>query len=526
MKKVLDEIKMMATNNKKMFFFFFAILMIVYVPFYTGYLPNPDTLVYNNGGYYRGIHWELSLGRWGIMFFDTLFGGINSPILSSVVYFIAISLSTIFIIDIFGLNATKEKVLVGLLVLITPFNGNILTYYYCSYNYGFAFLFMILAIWIFYKNDSKWYVNLGCIFGVMLSFSLYQSYAGVGAVMAIGITVYRILICNEDVMKVMKKTIGFVVNAVIGGIMYICVLFLGLKVLHVEMADYKGANSISLSTIVGSLGSNFIKAYKEFVGYYFDHDYIGNHFGNHVLSIFVFVVCSGIVLAAIKNMKGWLRKILVIIGIVFIPVGANIIDFIVPGSFLSIQAASGNAICIPILVALCLGVMKGMPKNEMSKCAMMVMTLLISIYSWMNILQIETDAIALENANKSGMYALESVNQTIEEEIRERGEMQVAVIGNPEFGYYTISQDILELASKYAAEGVLWDYRRNAWYGWTKLLKEEFHATYSFLPVEEAVAISDSVQFEKMGIYPAADSIQVIDNVLVIKVSEMKKFKD
>ncbi len=49
------------------------------------------------------------------------------------------TLGIVLIYDIFDVKSDYVKGIVGVLAAITPFHGDILTYYYCSYDYGFAF---------------------------------------------------------------------------------------------------------------------------------------------------------------------------------------------------------------------------------------------------------------------------------------------------------------------------------------------------------------------------------------------------
>ena len=380
MKMEVKKLRKLFAKHFKTIFGVFFVAMLIFLPFYTKYLLNPDTLIYNNGGYYRGIYWELSLGRWGIMFLDTLFGGINSPVLNSIVYILCICAGIVFLSDLFEVDSERNIFLLGLLLLITPFTGNILTYYYCSYDYGFAFLFMVLACWIYYRTEGKWIKFLACSLCICLSFSLYQSYAGVGSVLAIGMTLYLIIKKKDSGLSAIKKMFGFAGNAFCGGILYIIILKIGQTILHTDMAEYKGADEISLINMVTNFGHNIIKAYREFFAYYFEH------------------------------------------------------DFIVTGSFLSIQATSGIGICLPLIWIL-------LTKIDNKRIEFIAVGLLF-IYLWTNCIQIQTDAMALEYSYRESTYALEQINDEINEFIEDNEKLPVVIMGNPEFGEYPLAQGI------------------------------------------------------------------------------------
>ncbi len=384
---------------------------------------------------------------------------------------------------------------------------------------------MILAVWLYYKCEHKWYLYIACAISVMLSFRLYQSYAGVGATLAICLAISGIVVHGEKGTDALRKMIGFAMNAIAGGIMYFLVLHVGLKVLHVTMADYKGANDISISKIISELDPNIVKAYTEFFSYHFSHEYIGNHFLNHVFCILLYLGILVVMAMTICKVKDVIDKLIVIALILAVPLGANIIDFIVTGSYLGIQATSGMTICMALAFLIAIQVLSQNSKEVCKRIAIVLAGGAV-MYAWTNMIQIETDVLALEQSYSNGMYALEQINDTINRELDGQEDMHVAIIGNPEMGTYRLLDDIHELASAYAVEGNFWNVKENSWYGWTKLMKENYFAQYTFLSVEESIELAKQPEFIEMGNYPDADSVKVIEDVLVIKVSDLTGFRE
>ena len=101
---------------------------------------------------------------------------------------------------------------------------------------------------------------------------------------------------------------------------------------------------------------------------------------------------------------------------------------------MSIQATSGIGICLPLIWIL-------LTKIDNKRIEFIAVGLLF-IYSWTNCIQIQTDAMALEYSYRESTYALEQINDEINEFIEDNEKLPVVIMGNPEFGKYPLAQGI------------------------------------------------------------------------------------
>ena len=107
-KTEFSKVKLWFTRNAKLLVVCFAVGMICHAQMYLNGLSNPDAVVSlsNPNGYGSFIPhaWDISLGRWGLLFAACAKFGLCSPILTSAITIALFALGVVALIDRLGIK--------------------------------------------------------------------------------------------------------------------------------------------------------------------------------------------------------------------------------------------------------------------------------------------------------------------------------------------------------------------------------------------------------------------------------------
>ncbi len=315
--KVFSFIKKKLKKEDKYIFgtvFFVGLINFFYL--LTHHVLSPDGLAY--GPIYKSNGWEVDLGRPLLLVVDRLRGGLVSPPVILFVSFIFISLSVLFITRIFSIKKTIPIILLSILFILFPVLSESALFIYCMDSYSIALFFSILSIYFIQKKKPIW-----AIFFMIGSLSLYQAYISVTLT---GVFVLYLL----DIVEKKDSLKEFIWNLVIvflGLLSYLILLKVGMAIFGRSMADYKGASSFGVNTIL-SLPKSILHAYQDFYSYFFLDSLIYNHYYfRHLLNILLYIILFVVLFMKSKKLK--MTSILLGVGtILLFPIACNIMDLI------------------------------------------------------------------------------------------------------------------------------------------------------------------------------------------------------
>lgn len=390
------KVKLWFTRNAKLLVACFAVGMICHAQMYLNGLSNPDAVVSlsNPNGYGSFIPhaWDMSLGRWGLLFAAYAKFGLCSPVLTSAITIALFTLGIVALVDRLGIKRACLRYASSILFVVSPFVSCCITYYYCSNSYALSFLCAVLAACLIGRVGAvgKPVALAGAV--VLLAFSLgcYQASLGVFCV-AVLLMMIRSLMgdgseslardasggetqgsCSEeghelhgarggegqrscreggcgaetqnpyceegrsgDSFSAKQLAVFFGVAIAVcaaGAVLYYALTELSLFVLGIGLSAYGGASSVGAGSILASLTSSIPSAYGAFSDGLFSHGVFGNHFG------WVYVVAAGMIaeavafvcLVAINGVKRLGASAVALLCVALIPFAANVILVIVP----------------------------------------------------------------------------------------------------------------------------------------------------------------------------------------------------
>lgn len=316
-----------------------------------------------------------------------------------------------------------------------------LSYLYTSNIYGCSFLLAVLSIWFIAKGVENQYNNQknlkiptiiplgGICIAVVLG--LYQAYLGCIALVALLFFVF-LLYRNMPWKYIRNYLLGGCATGIGGFIVFEIILKVELLRYNVEMSSYNGADTLSVSNIISNLSTSIRRAYEIFFNYFCGLDETKwNLFAGNKLFILVMMLCLLTVIIMALTQKKFLNAVVGFIAVVLLPVAANIVVILVPGSAYQTWQTAPCALIIPMIVCILYKQFCEVELFKLKNISKLGITLISIFIIWGSIYQSQIDQEAL----RQGTVAAKSMAQNIVAVLCQNNiyseKRQYAVIGAP-----------------------------------------------------------------------------------------------
>lgn len=499
--------------------------------------------------------WEISIGRGLQRYFDKMRYGLIVESLNTMLSLILILIAVELILELFGFRQKWLRYLVIGLTIASPTVCNSLTYSYLTVNFFLAFLFSVLAVYVydyFYekgchdigRHHSKYFVLAvvgGAVF-IAMCMASYQAYFSVTCMLLLFVMFRKLL--REDVSSVddgkhkseTKNVWHFlgcsVAFLLCGGIFYYLLTQLLLWHANTKMATYKGVDGASLSGMILSLPSSIMHCYQQFAEHFeYYRMYMQLHFIEWLMVGYLVLMAVCVVWQTVRLFqKNRVNAIVFLIGVLLIPVACTAVLTIAVGNNLMPLMTMSLVLLIP------LGFLFvperenafGSKATDGSKsslyigfCAKRIYFVLMLLFLWFGITTVTNDQMAIKEGKDSTVAITNQVIATLNTKGYLNNEKQIVLIGRPAENPLFTHHEAYQTANYYAQFGgfsVAADTCRSTWsgviYHYCGLNFELFSDdNYDKMVADKRVA--------DMPAYPAEGSVQEIDDVVVVKISDL-----
>lgn len=575
-----SKVKLWFTRNAKLLAVCFAVGMVCHAQMYLNGLSNPDAVVSlsNPNGYGSFIPhaWDISLGRWGLLFAACAKFGLCSPILTSAITIALFTLGIVALIDRLGIKRACLRYASSILFIASPFVSCCITYYYCSNSYALSFLCAVLAACLIGRVGAvgKLVALVGAVALLAFSLGCYQASLGVFCV-AVLLVMIRALMggnfdprprgargaegrlscreesrggeaqspcceegCSGDSFSAKQLAVFFGVAVAVcaaGAVLYYALTELSLFAMGISLSTYGGASSVGAGSILGSLTSSVPSAYVAFSDGLFSHGIFGNHFGwVYVAAVgMIIAVVAFVRLAAISGVKRLGASAMALLCVVLIPFAANVILVIVPSygypTLLMLGGFMASFLLLPLLVQLLLDSPdRGNVRLRMPAKAMSVgCCCLIAVGAWSYALQSNADAEVMQACQNQTASLATRIAGVLDANPDVQAGAKVLIAGKPEAGNFPSTSDSYVHASSYAKWGMVWDnHYQNNMRSWDVIMKQFAGQSFNYCSFDECSKVIRSSEFANMSLYPASDSVATIDGVVVVMISDISKYSE
>lgn len=502
--KLLDQVKLALP------YIVFAIITgtLVYFTMMSNNLVNNLDGIWHPSRFIAG-DWEISLGRGLLRYVDRARFGIVSTAWNSILAFIFLGIADVLIIKVFKIEKTVFAYLLIFLSIVNPVISESLTYSFTSVDYALSFLFIVIAFVLVVSESKRKIVNYilaAVCFGA--SMALYQAYICVFAVLILYYLMARLN--NKYTLKDVLPQGGIALGVFVGGgLCYLLITKLLLWRAGVTLSDYKGAGNVSIISIIVNLPISILNAYKEFFRYVITQRMnIKMEFSGIMMIILAVVIIGLIIYGIIKSKK--INYLFIIPAFLIIPMAACIVCLIAVGNSISGIMAMGILLAIVLFYTFI----------KDYKVPVIIFNVTIIALAWFMVNTVVNDQIAL----KEGTVATTNITQDIISDIYSKNLLEeadsIAFVGRTYDNPYIYKSEAFENANEYAQFGK-WstDPRNNraTWIGVTESL------CGVSVPICDEITYAEIVNAGKtdgMPVYPKEGSIRVVDDVIVVKISE------
>lgn len=256
--------------DKKYFFVMLGFAVMVYFPLISLKLTNTVDGLWTTAEYMAGA-WELSNGRWFWLVTSFLRFSLQLEPINAVVCLVLVSLG------VTKLHMTFKTVhggtsyldwLAGLCYLANTVIGCYLSFAHQSVEFGLAFYLSVLAAVCVIRSRS---IAAGVAQGALLlalSLGLYQTDLACFCMVLLAWFLV-LLLRGEEGIKLRYYIAKCLGSAVCGAALYWGILQIILKVSGVAMTNYQGGASTSPLNTLKSLPQSIVKCYAQFWDYFF-----------------------------------------------------------------------------------------------------------------------------------------------------------------------------------------------------------------------------------------------------------------
>lgn len=513
---------LVSMKTKKYFLFSFLFGMIVHFACYsTNEVGNPDSVL--SKMVYRAGAWEISLGRWGLLL-DGLRLGVVSNVINSCVSIIGMAcVSVIFLRfqdeDQFNYER-KEGKLIGLLIMVSPAFAACLTYYFCSDLYTASILAYALGAYVIKKAKSYKTAFCGsCL--IVLGLSIYQAYIGVAAGLLVMDLVNGIL-HEEKPLKDYYCRIFRYAFAGFGAIfIYYILNMIVLRACHIPISTYSGADQIGLSRSLYQIPTSVVKICRALWEYFIGDGFLSNSLWHswvfHCLLILLFHV---LILAQMIRCKLYREpgKIVLLYALLAVyPFAANLIGFIATERDLGILMAVPMTMMVPAMLHTAFRISDGMRIRLFRSFCIILSIYFVYVYTYMDNSLYMARKLTYNKVYGIASRILDRVEPLYENVIGHK----VMIIGDLNTnGDYYLDNEIYHIAVDTADVGLTWPTYYESKRGWPDIFKLFFGIHIDMFTEEEYMEVVQSDDFAEMEIFPAQDSVRVLDGWIVVKLSD------
>ena len=474
----------------------------------TNWLPNWDSFVFRYDPQNM-----IAMGRWFLPIVCAPSSFYDLPWLAGLLALLFHALGAVCICKMFRIHKNTTAALIGAVVITFPTVTSVLMYNYVADGYAFAFLLSCMAA-MFLSDEKPNYI--GSVICITLSVGIYQAYITVTVMLLLCYLILESLREDSTAVTLIIKSLKILAAGVLGMVLYYLVMTVILKVTGTELLEYQGINnalSLSGTNILGV----FYTIKHSFTDYFFD-------FSN---GISAFTVLNCIIFSAavmiylediIRHQTSPLKILLIVVYVIFLPIGASVLAFI--NSDVDYHNLMKMGFCVFYLFFILQYEKTDFkyPKLYAAKSWAILGVSLALVFS--------NTVIANVSYHKLGMAYEKSYGTLIR--IADRIEQtegaadcdSILVLGaleNSEAYSVTLPPDmtgttdgyILRADDEVVGQSVL-----------CSALNDYCGKNYSFLAGSEKSMLLEEIDIEKIGVWPASDSIFVVDKVIVIRLGK------
>ena len=519
--------------DKKYFCVMLGFAVMVYFPLISLKLTNTVDGLWTTAEYMAGA-WELSNGRWFWLVTSFLRFSLQLEPINAVVGLMLVSLGVTRLHMLFKpawMRTSCIDWLAGLCYVSNVVVGCYLSFHFIAPEYGFSFFFAMLATEHVIRGKSAVSSIVPAAVLLALSLGLYQTNLACFCLVLLAWFLV-LLFRGEEGIKLrcyIAKCLG---SAVCGAALYWEILQIILKISGVAMANYQGGASISPLNMLKSLPQSIVKCYAQFWDYFFGDTVRHNvlqSFG--VLYALAFLVVGAALvrrLAVVLRRKDAETALYAVAAVLVMPLASVIFLLAASQATFYIPMAGGTALFFPVCFWLLDAAQPASNtetsgKNKAGKVKKAALLLAAAGILYGSVFMSAID----QQAMYEGRKATKQIADLVAGELVAEGyydlpeKLPVMLVGRPSASPLFRTHVIYWDANDYAQVGLF--EKENAAtmrYSWNAVFRDLTPMQLELCSDEVYDELIRTEEIKRMPTFPEKGSMQEMDGVYVIKISE------
>ncbi len=491
--------------------FFSALITGLFAHLYkiTNWLPNWDSLVFRYDPQNM-----ISAGRWFLPVVCSFSSFYDLPFLNGLISIVFHALGAVFVCRILHVQKYITAAIIGAVLVSFPTVTSVMMYNYVADGYAISFFLAVLAAWYMTREKPRYLLASVLI---ALSSGIYQAYITV-TIMLILIHLIDSMMFKEMSFRVaLKKCIFMLLSGIFGVVLYWIILQGCLSVFSIELLDYQGIkSSVSLSGI--NLADSLYVIKETFISCFFD---LSGGLNVYVaLNGIVFVLTAFYYLKIVVTRKIYKKipdlMMILLLGVLLI-FGACALAFINAGVDYHNLMRMGYAVFYLFFVLI---YERGSEKTEVGssvRCWTVLIIAAVLVFNQTVISNVSYHKAQMAYEKSYGM--LIRIADRIEQIPESRDCDRVLVIGSLEDSKaysVNLTPDMTGITDGYIIRA---DDESVGQSVLCSALNDYCGTDYQFISGEEKDDLLQRDDIQSMGVWPAADCVAVIDDIVIIKLS-------
>ncbi len=201
-----------------------------------------------------GVGASITSGRWGLLILsqavERLWGGhYNLPAFNVLLSLIIMAFTAALLIRVLNIRRTSLCVCISAITVTIPAFATIMFFAYTIQYFSLAILLMVMAAYFLRKKGLVSFAA-GAFCGC-LSLSIYQAYLPFFAVLLLLCLISRCLEAETTVKELLMTAVRYGAALVVSYVLYSLFLHILLAVLHMELSNYQGVNTMGTIHLSG-----------------------------------------------------------------------------------------------------------------------------------------------------------------------------------------------------------------------------------------------------------------------------------
>lgn len=316
--KILKKLNNVLPQIKICFFSAIIVGFIAHLYKITNWLPNWDSLVFRYDSQNM-----VTMGRWFLPVVSAVSSFYDLPWITGLMAILFHALGAVVIVKIFDVKKGLTAALIGGMIASFPTVASVMMYNYVADAYALSFLLACIAAYLLTRHKPNYIIS---VILIALSVGIYQAYITVTIMLLLCFLIKETYSSETKAKDIIIKCSKFLIAGGVGMGLYYLVLTIILKVTNTTLLDYQGlGDAVALSGV--NIYASLYMIKENFLKYFFNFSNGLNVFSIINLLIFVTTVILYI-FSIIKNKLPLLKVLLILVFVIFLPIGASILSFV------------------------------------------------------------------------------------------------------------------------------------------------------------------------------------------------------